>query len=1822
MSSFINLFNISHQKIRTRLFTKQKRIKICLAQSFLLLLLLTITVNNFAQGSISNTDGQTPTGLAPGAPAGSYPLSGFDSINYHNGSLNVSVPLLKVGGRGGAQFTVPLNLKTKPWEVTGYASPIPSSVPGVIGGYLWYYSAWNQWWTPIDPKPNYGAGFAVTRFAGNTIFSDGGTPESQVYFYGTVRMRITFTGADGTEYNFDPQLNNGSALNPAGSQDYLNFGRVFIAEHDAQVTFITDADLLTTGQIDNGPVAVNGWMYMADGTRYRIEGGLVKRIVDKQGNRITFTHDASGRVLQITDSLNRVVNFSYNVVMGGVYGTGDQITYSGFGGATRTIRVTRSTLSNALMPGLTFNSASVLPELGGVTNPSNIAKTLWLPNDQKYEFRYNEFGEVKKVELPTGGKTEYDYAAGVVNGPADGVIGPWKNHGPFPPNYQPTTMPGIYRRLVEKRIYQDLNSSVYESREVIGRPESMIAAQAGTSNEGYQNQGFVDVNVYDYGGTKQTSAKHYFYPYGSPYGTITDRSVSVVYSDVDWREAREIKTELFSTSGTLLRVIENTLGVKNIDAIKTTLVDSNQVSKQTFLYDSSNNQTDVYEYDLGIGAPPTYPLRHRHTDFLTTNSVNGQVYNTPYPINPANPVIHLRNLPKEQKVYAVNTTNGTETQVASTIFEYDNYTGGDNLHASLVDRTGISGREPGFDTSKTTRGNTTKVGNWRNTDNVYLNAYSQYDIAGNVVKTIDANGNASTFEYDDRFGSPNGNAQSNVPAGEAPYVSAPSGWLAGQTTFAFLTKITNAKGHIAYTQFDYFIGKPIDTEDPNNVKSSMYYSDILDRPTETRRNVTSATAYYSRSTIAYDDTNHVITSTSDKDTFGDNTLTSKAYYDGLGRTYRSASKEGATWSIKETQFDALGRAFRATNPFRTASPTAALVSPEWTTSTFDALGRVTKVTSPDSAFVESRYSGNVVTVIDQAKKVRRSLTDGLGRLLRVDEPNRDFTGAELVQNPINPDLLLGAVGSPVQATSYAYDTLDNLTTVNQGVQTRSFVYDSLKRLTSATNPESSTTTYQYDLNGNLKIKTDALGRWIAYNYDVLNRNYETVSNDPNTVYALHIYDGAVNGKGRLWYTYTSSYYIGGSTGGQSLDNTTYDNYDALGRPTNYRQNYAVNNGTAWSSNYTTSRTYDLAGNVKSQTYPSGRVVNYNYNNAAQMTTFTGNLGDGTTRNYATGMTYTPAGQLTQENFGVNVSTAVPNGIWHNTHYNNRLQMTDARIGTGINDGQGQEWTWNRGAIRLFYDGNNNGNITRMDHFVPTSESVSTYAMSVDYYGYDHLNRITGIWENKQAHNLGETTTNLTQQYTYDRYGNRAVNNAVSTFPVQNSPYTVSPTNNRIQSAGNCMTFDAVGNLINDCGRTRVYDGNNKMISAFDAGVPTSYRYNADGQRTIKTVGTVSTWYIYGMSGELVAEYPVNGAVASPQKEYGYRGAQMLMVYDSTEAGNKQFQWLVQDHLGSTRMVIDLSGTLAGMNLHDYLPFGEEIPVSGIRTTAQGYPPPDDKIHQKFTGYEKDTETGLDYAQARYYANVQGRFTCPDTYMPSADLKEPQSWNRYTYALNNPLRYNDPSGLDYSDLSPEQRRVFETYANAYNFLYGNIEYGQVPFTAEEVYSTLSNSQMATFESITHALEHTELHGKDKNKLGNALQLVAGVGIILGADSNHPDDKGDIQYRLIIGLTKEAEETLKKATEFQKDALPNLFYHREFPDSYRQNGGPHDGMPSVQFSINGKSRLADVDVDFRAILSREGHTHPSNSDVTSSHGGINNTQRYLTQWPTIRTWWVKK
>lgn len=111
------------------------------------------------------------------------------------------------------------------------------------------------------------------------------------------------------------------------------------------------------------------------------------------------------------------------------------------------------------------------------------------------------------------------------------------------------------------------------------------------------------------------------------------------------------------------------------------------------------------------------------------------------------------------------------------------------------------------------------------------------------------------------------------------------------------------------------------------------------------------------------------------------------------------------------------------------------------------------------------------------------------------------------------------------------------------------------------------------------------------------------------------------------------------------------------------------------------------------------------------------------------------------------------------------------------------------------------------------------------------------------------------------------------------------------------------------------------------------------------------------------------------------------------------------------MVIDQTGSLAGVKRHDFAPFGEEL-YAGIRRNGMGqgqygYEPPQSNVRQRYTGYERDDETGLDFAQARYHSSIQGRFTSVDA--GPFVVADPQSWNRYSYVQNNPLKFIDPTG---------------------------------------------------------------------------------------------------------------------------------------------------------------------------------------------------------------------
>ncbi len=1470
---------------------------------FIVICFLSWTV---AGQTTSATDGSTPLGLQPGAPAGSYALSGFDNVNLYNGNLSFQLSLLAVSGRGGAQMPVMLPIAGK-WRISNVA------LPQIGGGVIHRYFPIQSWWENNERK--YSPGSMAGRQAG---FDEMECPDGTKVFPFSI-TRLTFTAPDGTEYELRDQLTGGQPANN-GSCNYLNppsRGTVFITSDGSAATFVSDTTIYDQPISPNpGEIYPSGYLLLRDGTRYRVDNGVVSWVRDRNGNKLTFTYDSFNRVSTITDSLKRQVTISYNTGPG----TSDQITYKGFGGAARSILVNHASLANALRSDYTGTSTykTLFPDTNGSStthhNPAVVA-SLTLPNGKQYQFKYNPYGELARVILPTGGAVEYDYAGGEGTS-SNGVTVGWEGSLV------------IYRRVIERRQYPNGGTgSSYASR------STYSLAQSGGSNASH-----VTVDQLNNTGTLLTRSKHYFH--GQPW-------LSFMLSPVDypgWKEGKEYQTEHFAANGTtvLTRVV-NTFQQRaavswwsgsadlappndvRLSQTTNTLVDTNQVSKQTFSYDDTvpfNNRSDVYEHAFGTGTAGAL-IRRTHTDYLKTNPVNSIDYTTT--------TIHIRSLPTQVQVF-----DASGVEKSRSTFEHDNYAN-DGNHAPLVARSNISGLDAAFTTSYGTRGNLTRATGWILSSSTQLNTYSQYDVAGNVVKLIDARGYATVLEFADRFGAPDGEAQGNTAPSE----------LGGQTSYAFGTKVTNAAGHISYAQFDYDLGRVVNAQDPNGIVASGAYNDSLDRPTLIKRAI--GLGAENQTTFEYDDTNRIVTTKSDRDTNGDNGLIEKVVYDGFGRNRETRQYEsGSNYILTEQQYDALGRAEKVSNPYRPYLSEAAV----WTTTAFDSLSRAISVTTPDSAVVTTSYSGNAVTVTDQAGKLRRSVTDALGRLIRLDE-------ADSSNN-------LDSGGSPVQPTHYGYDVLDNLTGITQGVQTRTFVYDSLKRLTSATNPESGTVTYGYDPNGNLTSKADARSITTTMAYDAINRITSKSYNDtPQTPTINYFYDAQTLPGG------APTFDRGFSTGrlvavnyGSGSSAGTYRGYDQMGRVVRqYQRTDSVN--------YLVEATYYANSSLNTQTYPAvpgagdRRVVSHTNDAAGRLSALSSaptSYGPGAS---VSSIAYTAHNALKSETYG--------NSLVHGIDYNNRLQATQIKLGTAGNPTSVVSLGYGYGTT------NNNGNVLTHTY----SGGGLNYTQN---FGYDSLNRLTTSNENSGSA--------WSQTNGYDRYGNRWI-----ALGGGSQSLYFNTSNNRITGS----SYDSAGNLLNDGSHTYTYDAENKIAKVDNL---VAYTYDGEGQRVRKLLGE-NLRFVYGIGSEIIAEF--SGSTGALQKEYIYGATGLLATIEPTAVNSNGTRYTTPDHLGSARVLTNSSATV--ISRHDYMPFGEEL-GSGVggRTTGMGFPGTHDSLRQKFTRKERDTETGLDYFGARYYANTQGRFTSADPLMASGVAVEPQSWNRYSYVSNNPLRYTDDDGL--------------------------------------------------------------------------------------------------------------------------------------------------------------------------------------------------------------------
>jgi RHS repeat-associated protein len=1565
------------------------------------ILVATLGIIVLATAASAQTDvsGRTPLGLSPGAPAGSYLLSNFDSVNLYNGNLSIHLPLHEIVGRGEARYTMYLNLDRR----------FATEPSGSSGNQLFFTAITNgrpdtQYSVEPVAAPMYSPGFLISRTAAEA--TQGGPQTCPNEAQGDLRAdktltRLTFIGADGTEMELVDKQTGGASLNPLPCDTQLtgpNRGRYFVSRDGSAASFISATDIIDDpyypAQSANYP---SGWLLFRNGLKYQVSNGVVTTIKDRNGNTITLTYTQSTftgyELNQVTDSLGRITtidtsNASFHT-----------ITFLGADGNNRVIKVNIGAMSQSC-GGCTAQDLTVLFRAdfqAGSFDP-DIVQSVTIPDQRQYVFTYNTYGEVTKVALPTGGSISYAYGAGYGS---SSVLG------------DPNLKAYIYRRVTSRTISHD-GSATDE--------QTTYTTSPGTTN--------LNVTVGHSDGSKEI---HYFFL--NPAETATWSSGEIDYAP--WPEGREYQTDLYDTNGTtVLRSTFQTWVQRTCDAgehcnwgivdprvtEEDTTVKGLTTSHKTFGYDHYNNQTDICEFGYGTSAaacPADNNAGIIRRTAITYQSASDDPNKVAYDIlgTEESNTSHIRNLPNQKSVMAKD-----GTLKAQTTYTYD--------ASSYFADSGVACT--GYTAPGTTlnRGNATATA--RSTISAgTITTYQTYDQVGNVTQSTDGRGYSTAYSYTDNYSSGS-----------------------GTTTCAFATKITSPMtSHYEKYQYNFYLGQPtqrnvpIDAASPpTEVITTLAYgtnSDLLDRLGKVVQ-ASGDTVNQSETVYTYDSTVNAnkVTVQSDLNTAGDHTVKSVTIFDGLGRPVEHQQFEGTgstEYISTKTDYDVMGRVLNASNPYRPNSSDTTQSPRHNTSYTYDGLGRVLTATAPGGAVTTNSYDTSAPSVTNGGASYIYVLSQSTDPASAVTKNGVDAAGrlSEVIQHPASSD----------ESTLYLYDELDNLITVTQGNQTRSFYYDGLSRLTSATNPESGTINYRYDPNGNLLERSDArtvIWTWGTQSqsvpvklcfgiisglaatcdgsgYDSLNR-VTTKSYTDSTHTATYTWDTVQ--LGRL------------SSVSNTSSTTSFNTYDSLGRVTQSAQDGYLFSGYQ----------YFRDGRLKQLTYPSGRVVSYTAGQtSANPTDVSGRINQVNGNWYGAAMTYAsiPYSNAGTPVYGYAAHGALQQATYGNARveqscYNSRMQATTIRLGSAASTACANS----SDLLNLTFDygtSANNGNL----------QSQTIGAMSAtQHYAYDGVNRLTMAVEGANA-TTGSScpagTLYWCEAYGYDRYGNRWVSDAKTIDQNGNQQALTEPgvtpssstwfnSNNQVSIGA---VYDGAGNQTQASGQqgSLVYDAENRLttVNLFSGvvGQPKtySYAYDGDGRRVSKSLDglNLNRTYLYDAAGQLASEYQ-NG---SWLKDNIYLNGRLLAVEDVMEGT----AYVTPDHLGSTRLVTNAGGGVTSR--HDYLPFGKEVPVSlGGRNSyvVTGYvepgsacpllappgtsttdcQPADERVLQRFTGKEADPETGLDYFGARYLSSAQGRWMSPDwsatpQAVPYADLRDPQTLNLYSYSRNNPLGSADANG---------------------------------------------------------------------------------------------------------------------------------------------------------------------------------------------------------------------
>lgn len=290
------------------------------------------------------------------------------------------------------------------------------------------------------------------------------------------------------------------------------------------------------------------------------------------------------------------------------------------------------------------------------------------------------------------------------------------------------------------------------------------------------------------------------------------------------------------------------------------------------------------------------------------------------------------------------------------------------------------------------------------------------------------------------------------------------------------------------------------------------------------------------------------------------TLDTASYLDGLGRTIQvKTPMPGGKQLVGGTRsYNSRGLVEKVFQDFVIAE-SAGYSTPvdglRFSSTTYDALGRVTQVVNPDTTTVQTSYMDWQETVSDPKGHQKTYVRDAFGRIIRVDE----------------------IINGQTLSTYYDYDSLGNLTEViNAQSQVTTVGYDTLGRKTTLSDPQMGDWSYAYDANGNLTRQTDAKLQVSTMTYDRLGRLSQKQTSDGTVTYT---YDGGADAVGRL-----------SSITDLSSMSHAYT-YDALGRLT-------VKSRTIDGVVFHTTTTYDALGREKDLIYPDGFAIKNVYEGGA------------------------------------------------------------------------------------------------------------------------------------------------------------------------------------------------------------------------------------------------------------------------------------------------------------------------------------------------------------------------------------------------------------------------------------------------------------------------------------------------------------------------------------------------------------------------------------------------------------------------------------------------